>query len=77
MAGKTPISDEMRWQVAAKIASMLPVAYGIIFRDIVGADYDRLEQQVFVALAHEERSSPGPSPSRSELPGTLSQPLIS
>ena len=55
MAGKIPISDEMRWQVAAKIASMLPVIYGIIFRDIVGADYDRLEQQVFVALAHEAK----------------------
>jgi hypothetical protein len=53
MAVKIPIPDEKRWQVAAKIASLLPVAYGIIFRDIVGADYDRLEQQVFVALAHE------------------------
>ena len=55
MAAKIPIPDEKRWQVAAKIASMLPVAYGIIFRDVVGADYDRLEQQVFVALAHEAK----------------------
>ena len=46
MAAKIPIPDEMRWQVAATIASMLPVAYGIIFRDIVGAGYDRLGQQV-------------------------------
>ena len=55
MAAKIPIPDEKRWQVAAKIASMLPVAYGMIFRDVVGADYDRLEQQVFVALAHEAK----------------------
>jgi hypothetical protein len=55
MAAKIPIPDEMRWQVAAKIASMLPVNYEIIFRDIVGADFDRLEQQVFVALAHEAK----------------------
>jgi hypothetical protein len=55
MAGKIPIPEEMRWRVAAKIASMLPVTYGILFRDVVGADYDRLEQQVFVALAHEAK----------------------
>jgi hypothetical protein len=55
MAAKIPIPVEIRWEVAAKIASMLPVAYGIIFRDVVGADYDRLEQQVFVALAHEAK----------------------
>jgi hypothetical protein len=55
MAAKIPIPIEIRWEVAAKIASMLPVAYGIIFRDVVGADYDRLEQQVFVALAHEAK----------------------
>ena len=46
MAAKIPIPDKMRWQVAAKIASMLPVACEIIFRDIVGAGYDRLGQQV-------------------------------
>ncbi len=55
MAGKIPIPDEMRWQAAAKIASLLPVTYGMVFRDSVGAGYDRLEQQVFVALAHEAK----------------------
>jgi len=55
MAGKIPIPDEMRWQAAAKIASLLPVTYGMVFRDNVGDGYDRLEQQVFVALAHEAR----------------------
>jgi hypothetical protein len=53
MAGKIPIPYEMRWLVAAEIASLLPVVYGMAFRDMLGADYDRLEQQVWVALAHE------------------------
>ena len=55
MAGKIPIPEEMRWKIAAKIASMLPVTYGMVFRDIIGAEYDRLEQQVWVALAHEAK----------------------
>jgi hypothetical protein len=55
MAGKIPIPEEARWQVAAKIASILPAIYGMAFRDVVGADYDRLEQMVWVALAHEAR----------------------
>lgn len=55
MAKKLPIPEEMRWQVAAKIVSRLPVIYGMVFRDVVGSGYDRLEQQVFVALAHEAK----------------------
>jgi hypothetical protein len=55
MAGKIPVPEEMRWLVAAKIASLLPVTYGLVFRDVVGADYDRCEQQVWVALAHEAK----------------------
>jgi len=55
MAGKIPIPDEMKWQAAANIASLLPVAYGMVFRESVGDGYDRLEQQVFVALAHEAK----------------------
>ncbi|MDD1705666.1 MAG: hypothetical protein LUQ12_01345 [Methanoregulaceae archaeon] len=53
MVGKIPIPEEIRWQSAAKIASMIPVAYGMAFRDRIGPDYERLEQQVWVALAHE------------------------
>jgi hypothetical protein len=55
MAGIIPIPEEIRWHIAAKIASMIPVAYGMAFRDTIGADYDRLEQQVWVALAHEAK----------------------
>lgn len=55
MAGKLPIPDEVRWQVAAKIVSLLPATYSMVFRDVVGADYDMLEQQVWVALAQEAK----------------------
>jgi hypothetical protein len=55
MAKKLPIPEEMRWQVAVKNVSMLPVLYRMVFRDVVGNGYDRLEQQVFVALAHEAK----------------------
>jgi hypothetical protein len=53
MGAKIPIPEGMRWQVAAVIASEIPVLYGKFFRDSVGSAYDRIEQQVFVSLAHE------------------------
>ena len=53
MAVRLPIPDDMRWQVAARMASLLPVVYGLAFRDIGGDTYDRIEQQVWVALARE------------------------
>jgi hypothetical protein len=56
MAGKIPIPEEKRWQIAARIASLLPVTYGLVFRDIVGADYDRLEQQIWAVLSEEAKT---------------------
>lgn len=54
MAEKIPIPDGTRWRIAAKVASLLPVTYGRVFREIVSPEpYDRLEQQIWVALAHE------------------------
>ena len=55
MAKKLPIPEEMRLQVATKIVTLLPEMYRMVFQDVVGAGYDKLEQQVFVALAHEAR----------------------
>jgi len=53
MAEKIPVPDDIRWKIAARMASLLPVLYGKAFRDLVGDAYDRIEQQVWVALAHE------------------------
>jgi len=53
MAARNPIPEEMKWQVAAKIASAIPVVYGQFFRPVVGDTYDRIEQQVWVFLAQE------------------------
>jgi len=53
MAVKVPVPDDVRWQIAARMVSLLPVVYGIAFRDIAGDTYDRIEQQVWVALARE------------------------
>jgi hypothetical protein len=43
----------MRWQVAARIASLIPILYGNLFRPVLGSAYDRLEQQAWVFLAKE------------------------
>jgi hypothetical protein len=53
MGAKIPILEGMRWQVAARVASEIPVLYGKFFRDPVGSAYDRIEQQVWVSVAHE------------------------
>lgn len=55
MQRKMPVPYEMRWRIAANIAARISLAYGMVFREVVGADYDRLEQQVWVALAHEAK----------------------
>ena len=56
MARKLPIPEEMRWRIAATLSAKIPVTYGMVFRESTGADYDRLEQQIWVALAHEAKA---------------------
>ncbi len=56
MSGRDPIPDTMKWQVASHLVSALPVMYEITFRDLVGENYERLEQQIWVNLAREARS---------------------
>ena len=56
MAARIPITVEARWEIAARMASILPVIYGIAFRDIVGDAFDRVEQQVWVMLAREAKA---------------------
>jgi hypothetical protein len=56
MVTKLPIPEDMRWQAAARIASITPVLYGMVFRETVGEQYDELEQQVWVFLAQEAKA---------------------
>ncbi len=55
MQRKLPVPDEMRWRIAATVAAEIPLLYGKVFREIAGDQYDRLEQQIWVALAHSAR----------------------
>jgi hypothetical protein len=56
MAAKIPIPEEERWQLSARIAAILPVLYRAAFVDIIGDEYDRIEQQVWVVLAQEAKT---------------------
>ena len=53
MAAKLPISGDVRWQAAARMASLIPVLYRMAYREVVGERYDQIEQQVWVVLAQE------------------------
>jgi len=47
------IPDSLRWQIAARIASSLPVMYDMAFRPSLGEEYDRLEQDIWIHLGYE------------------------
>lgn len=53
MPDPDPIPDEMKWKIASKLVSALPVMYDITYRDTVGEDYDRLEQEIWMHMAGE------------------------
>jgi len=55
VAHRIPVSDTVRWEIATKISSVLPVLYGQFLREVIGDDYDRIEQQVWVILAGEAK----------------------
>lgn len=45
------IPDEVKWRLAARCASMLPLMYDHVFRTKVGKDYDSLEQEIWIELS--------------------------
>jgi hypothetical protein len=53
MTVKIPVPEGMRWQIASRIASAIPVFYGMFLRERMGNAFDLTEQHVWVALAHE------------------------
>jgi hypothetical protein len=73
MATKLPIPEDVRWQAAARMASLIPVLYRMAFREVVGERYDRIEQQVWVSLALEVQTLAA----RYRLPAGTAQDLAS
>lgn len=53
MPSQHPVADDMKWQIAAHMVSTLPLLYDRVFRDIVGEDYDLVEQQIWISIAGE------------------------
>lgn len=56
MITKLPVPEEVRWQAAARVASIMPVLYRMVFAETAGDRYDELEQQVWVFLAREAQA---------------------
>jgi hypothetical protein len=76
---KTEVPDRGRWEIASGIAASLPPMYDRLFRDPVGPDYERLEQEIWIELAREAvkvaRTYNMPAGNATELAGTLSDIL--
>jgi hypothetical protein len=49
------IPERVRWQVAAKLASTLPVYYDIAFRKEMGERYDEIERDVWLETGRQAR----------------------
>jgi hypothetical protein len=51
---KSPeVPDQVKWQVAARVASAFPVLYDSAFREAVGERFDDLERPVWIFLGRE------------------------
>ena len=49
------IPDAIKWQVASRLASKLPVMYDFVFRGRVGDQYDELEQDIWIEIGKQSR----------------------
>jgi hypothetical protein len=51
MAGLGSIPDDVKWRIAAEFSAQLPARYDRAFRNIVGKQYDEIEQEVWMEVA--------------------------
>ena len=51
MTGLKSIPDDVRWRIAAEFSARLPSLYENAFREVVGGQYDELEQEVWTNTA--------------------------
>lgn len=49
------IPDRSRWQIASRLASMLPVYYDIAFRKEIGDRYDEIERDIWLETGQQAR----------------------
>ena len=45
------IPDDTKWELAAKLAALLPALYESAYRDVVGEKYDEIEQEIWMGLS--------------------------
>jgi hypothetical protein len=80
MPRRDPLTPEQKWLAVTRFATALPVLYDVTFRERVGEDWDRLEQQVWVRLASTARdfaaSSGLPARNAGEIMETLGTLLL-
>jgi hypothetical protein len=46
------IPDDTKWQLAAKLAALLPALYESAYRGVVGEKYDEIEQEIWMGLSN-------------------------
>jgi hypothetical protein len=51
MAGLGSVPDDVKWRIAAEFSAQLPARYDRAFRNIVGKQYDEIEQEVWMEVA--------------------------
>ncbi|HID38691.1 MAG TPA: hypothetical protein EYP36_04160 [Calditrichaeota bacterium] len=49
------IPAEQRWEIAARVASTIPFAYDIAFREVIGEMYDEIERPIYVEAGKESK----------------------
>jgi hypothetical protein len=47
------VPDQVKWQVASRVASAFPVLYDSVFREAVGERFDEVERPVWIYLGRE------------------------
>lgn len=45
------IPDEVKWKIAAQVATLLPALYDNAYRGIVGEKYNEIEQEIWIELS--------------------------
>ena len=50
------IPAEQRWEIAARAASAIPLAYDIAFREAIGEKYDEIERPIYIEAGKEFRN---------------------
>lgn len=51
MKDPSPIPDDVKWRIAAEFSAQLPALYDRTFRTVVGREYDRFEQDIWMEAA--------------------------